>query len=156
MEELIMREIDIEQDETLLLNFREDAQFVSYGKTHFDKRAYVNRLRARIEQWSSGQLFIQDSSQPIGQIGLTTPEYQGRTIGYANLFYLIPDYRGKGFGKQMVDFAEETFKKHKLAELHLKVSPSNESALDFYQLSGFNRISQSYGEFPKLRMRKFL
>ncbi|WP_284469739.1 GNAT family N-acetyltransferase [Peribacillus simplex] len=36
---------------------------------------------------------------------LQVREYEGTEIGYVNLFYLIPEYRSKGIGKELVRYA---------------------------------------------------
>lgn len=82
---------------------------------------------------------------PIGQIELTIKEYEGKTIGYINLYYLILEKRGLGLGKELHRYALQFFRRHGVYEYHLRVSPNNQYALSFYYKNGMQEIGDEYG-----------
>lgn len=60
--------------------------------------------------------------------------------GYANLFYLVPERRGTGFGPVLQQYAARFFQKRDLERASLSVSPSNLRAIAYYQKHGWRRI----------------
>lgn len=51
---------------------------------------------------------------------LQIQELEGE-FGYVNLFYLIPDFRGKGLGKDLIRYAEDFFRKSIVTRDHLRM-----------------------------------
>lgn len=74
---------------------------------------------------------MEEDRKYIGQLELTVREYEGIDIGYVNLYYLIPEMRGKGRGKELHSYAMQFFENNKVSEYHLRVSPSNAAAIKF-------------------------
>jgi RimJ/RimL family protein N-acetyltransferase len=81
-----------------------------------------------------------ENGEPIGQLELTMKQYEGKEIGFVNLYYLTPEKRGKGFSSKLHEYALNFFKARNLKEYHLRVSPSNQNALDFYAKNGMKKI----------------
>ncbi|MGZ9818117.1 GNAT family N-acetyltransferase [Peribacillus simplex] len=75
---------------------------------------------------------VVENEEPIGQLELTFKEYEGRGIGYINLYYLIPEKLGMGLGSLLHNYAINFFKDNCVSEYHLRVSPSNNHAIVFY------------------------
>lgn len=71
---------------------------------------------------------------------LTVKEYEGKEIGYVNLYYLIPEKRGVGLGSHIHEYAIKFFKNNNLSEYHLRVSPTNKHAIAFYKKNGMELI----------------
>ncbi|MGP4077402.1 GNAT family N-acetyltransferase [Halobacillus sp. K22] len=149
------REIDIEKDKEIVMQFRNDIHLIEGNKEGFDKEAYLNRLEKRINEMSSGQFIIEDDHhQPIGQIGLKTEVFNGETAGYVNLYYLIDEYRNKGLGKQLVQFTEEFFRDQGICEYYLSVAPGNQKAIEFYSKVGLVEVSRNEKNSDELLMKK--
>ena len=85
-------------------------------------------------------MLVVDNEVPVGQLELTIKEYEGKEIGYVNLYYLIPEKRGAGLGSLLHDYAIQFFKSKDVEEYHLRVSPTNEHALAFYKKNGMKAI----------------
>ncbi|MDM5222366.1 GNAT family N-acetyltransferase [Peribacillus sp. NJ11] len=79
---------------------------------------------------------VLENEEPIGQLELTFKEYEGREIGYINLYYSIPEKRGMGLGSLLHDYAINFFKASCVSEYHLRASPSNDHAIAFYRKNG--------------------
>jgi len=71
-------------------------------------------------------------------------------------FFILPFYRGKGYGKQLFQKCMKQARDNNYAELYLDVSSIQKRALEFYRLKGFTHIGfTDYGslifELPLLR-----
>ena len=100
---LIFRTIDTDKDKDTIIKFRKDSFIVSFGtEAGFgDENAHLQRMEERVRKFPDGQVIIEKDQEPIGQMELQVREYEGNEIGYVNLFYLIPEYRSKGFRKEL-------------------------------------------------------
>ncbi len=52
-------------------------------------------------------------------------------------FYITPEYRGKGLGKQVLEFITAEARKIEIKVLHLEVARSNKKARKLYAQAGF-------------------
>lgn len=59
------------------------------------------------------------------------------SVGYVNLYYLEPGSRGKGYGDFLDRYAIKFFQSKNINSARLSVSPTNHSALKFYQKMGW-------------------
>ena len=76
-----------------------DACRASYGdESAFPGRAkHLAWLRSRVEEFPDGHVLAYDGSRCVGQLELQVP--YGLTSGYVNLYYVVPDLRGRGIGR---------------------------------------------------------
>ncbi|MBT2664176.1 GNAT family N-acetyltransferase [Bacillus sp. ISL-4] len=120
---MIFRTIDTDKDKDIIIKFRKDSYVVSFGSEDGfgDENTYLQRMKERVRKFPDGQVIIEKEQEPIGQMELQIREYEGTEIGYVNLFYLIPDYRSKGLGKELVHYAENFFRQFNVSEYHLRV-----------------------------------
>ncbi|MBZ5201873.1 GNAT family N-acetyltransferase [Planomicrobium chinense] len=149
--------IDLETQRETLIQFRKDSFAVSFGSIEKfgDEEDYLKWVAAKSIQFPDGFILVMEDERPIGQLELTLTEYEGRIIGYVNLYYLIPDKRGCGLGRKLHEYAMGFFAKNGVKEYHLRVSPSNLAALSFYRKAGMEEIGPELDE-KVIRMRGFL
>ena len=83
-------------------------------------------------------------------------EFDGKEIGYVNLFYLTPEYRGKGLGKELIRYAENFFRISNVSEYHLLVAPTNQRAIHLFTKSGVIKLMEENEKYLVYRMRKLL
>lgn len=96
---------------------------------------------------------LEENGVPIGQLELQIRSYEGQEIGYVNLYYLVPEKRGKGLGKHLHSYVVQFFKEeHSINEYHLRVSPSNTKAIEFYQRNGMVKLTPEF-DGKVIRMR---
>jgi GNAT superfamily N-acetyltransferase len=152
------RTIDVKKDRETIIEFRKESYLISFGSVDRfgDEETYVNKIAARANIFPEGQVLVEQDNRPIGQMELQVVLYDGRKIGYTNLYYLIPEYRGKGYGSILMDYSERFFLNQGMAEYHLRVSPTNERALRFYLKSGMKFVKEEKQEHVVLRMAKKL
>jgi len=133
--------IDLVKLKDLVVKFRKDSFFVSFGEvSNFDEKEYLLWLKEKAKEFPNGFVLIVEDNKYIGQLELTIREFEGKKIGYVNLFYLIPEMRGIGKGKELVHYAKHFFIDYEVSEYHLRVSPSNNQARKFYQKIGMEEV----------------
>lgn len=59
------------------------------------------------------------------------------TRGYLDELVVLPEYRGRGIGSQLMDWADEAFRERGVRHVELLVVVGNESARRFYERRGF-------------------
>lgn len=134
--------IDINKHKAYVISFRRDSFIVSFGTDNDfgDENKYLNWLQQQSDKYPNGFVLVVDNGIPIGQLELTVKNYEGKEIGYVNLYYLIPEKRGMGLGSLLHAYAIKFFKNNKVSEYHLRVSPTNKHAIAFYKKNGMKMI----------------
>lgn len=148
--------IDLDTHKDIVVTFRQNSFLQSFGHSDdFNESEYLQWLQQKIEEFSDGILLIEEDNEWIGQLELTVKNYEGSDIGYINLYYLSESYRGKGYAPELHDYAKRYFRDKCLKEYHLRVAPSNKSAIKFYEKKGMEYLKEEH-EGKVLRMRGYL
>ncbi|WP_100011264.1 GNAT family N-acetyltransferase [Lentibacillus sediminis] len=135
------RTIDVAKDRDTVVPFRRDSFAVSFGDdSGFDGASYTDWLEEKISKFPDGFVLLMEDNQPVGQLELSIREYQGRTIGYVHLYYLIKSKRGSGYGKELQRYALKFFRGQGVKEYHLRVAPDNVNARKFYRRNGMEEV----------------
>lgn len=152
------RAIDFMRDRETIIAFRKDSYVVSFGSEEGfgDPDVYVSRLENRAKRFPDGLMLIEEDGQIVGQIELQIVTFEGSQIGYVNLFYLIPSYRGKGYGRKLVAYAERFFERYGVKSYHLRVAPTNVPALRLYENIGLRLLAKEDGPYAVWLMVKDL
>lgn len=155
---LTYRRIDLELDEELIVDHRLDSFKESFGHTNGfgNVKHYLSWVEEKSAQFPDGFVIVMYEGKVIGQLELQVQYDECRRIGYVNLYYLIPEYRDKGFGLYLKEYAEEFFRKHRCPEYQLRVSPTNKRAIHFYEKCGMVLLKEEMFDDPVLRMYKKL
>ena len=102
-----------------------------------DGQGYVEWLEQRIKELPQGCVHAWLNNSIVGQIESRIRDDQS---GYVNLFYLVPDVRGRGLGRELHDYAIEMFDTLNVDMVRLTVSVENERAMGFYRRLGWTDI----------------
>ena len=147
--------IDLVKHKDLVVQFRRDSFYVSFGEiSSFDEEEYLIWLKEKSKEFPNGFVLVIEDNKYIGQLELTIREFEGAKIGYVNLFYLTPEMRGIGKGKELVYYAKHFFMDYEVSEYHLRVSPSNSQARKFYRKIGMKEVgSEVNGKVIRMRGR---
>lgn len=145
---LEFKPINVEQDQDLCVRFRADSFVCSFGSTDRFREedgsgaeGYLRWLRQRITEIPNSCVHVWQGEQIIGQIEMRRWKHNSR-VGYVNLFYLIPEFRGRGFGQQLDRHAANFFKQLGCESARLSVSPMNLVAMRFYLKHGWVDLGQ--------------
>ncbi|MEM8832459.1 MAG: GNAT family N-acetyltransferase [Cyanobacteria bacterium P01_G01_bin.19] len=139
---LEFKPIDLEQYQELCIQFRADSFSCSFGSSdrfyEEDRNGaerYLQWLRQRMTEIPNSCLHVWKGEQIIGQIEMGRWKHNP-SVGYINLFYLIPEFRGQGFGQQLDRYAANFFQQLGCQSARLSVSPTNLVAIRFYLKHG--------------------
>jgi len=61
-------------------------------------------------------------------------------MGYVNLYYLVPAYRGRGLGRSLDEYTTTFLRGLGFACARLNVSPTNHQAVRFYLKNGWRDL----------------
>ena len=110
--------------------------------------AEVNGIKAYVPQAlkSVEHLIVAETEQPIGFMGVQN--------GRLEMLFLAPEKRGKGFGKQMLQYGIETD-----GITELTVNEQNPQAVGFYEHMGFEtykrtELDEEGDPYPLLYMKR--
>jgi ribosomal protein S18 acetylase RimI-like enzyme len=112
-------------------------QTASFGDPEEETRHHITQwLQDPTRQYLIGWL----DQEPIGVLRL------GRYEKNADItaFGVIPSYRGRGYGRQMLRDAIDRLLAEKWPQICIDVATDNQNALGLYQSCGF-RVTQNYG-----------
>ncbi|MBZ9686348.1 GNAT family N-acetyltransferase [Clostridium estertheticum] len=73
----------------------------------------------------------------IGKIHISTTDNEGFIYGFG----VLPEYRGKGYGREILCLALDILKKKQVDNIFLDVATENKKALGLYESCGFEEIS---------------
>ena len=141
---LIFKTIDLSTHSALCAKFRLDSYECSFldGKARFesengqDASCYLEWLQQRILELPLGCVHVWEGAEIIGQI---ESRLRNDGSGYVNLFYLIPEHRGQGKGRQLHDYVINMFTDQGVSVVRLTASTQNAQALGFYQKLGWQK-----------------
>lgn len=128
------------EDIELVVSLMRALEDADPGPTPFDGERRGNLLGTFVKDRSLGRAWlIFDGPHPIGYAVLTLGfsfEYGGRDA-FLDEMYLDERYRGKGIGRQAMDFVEAHAREMGVNAVHLLVTRENEPAIGLYRRSGF-------------------
>jgi probable phosphoglycerate mutase len=97
--------------------------------------SFMSAQKSKAENNPECLLYAMHYGKPCGLV-ILSPD------GWVRLFYLEPEYRGKGFAVQLLGVAVSTFRKSGLSRIRLTVAESNRAAIKFYSRYGFSGVSE--------------
>jgi len=149
--------INLKKHSDTVIEFRKDSFNVSFGDTSGfgEEENYLHWLDENIRDFPEGFVLVEEAGKYIGQLELSIREHKGNDIGYVNLYYLIPQMRGLGKGKELHNYAKQFFENNKVSEYHLRVSPSNTTAINFYRTLGMEEVGPEV-DGKVIRMKGYL
>jgi ribosomal protein S18 acetylase RimI-like enzyme len=77
------------------------------------------------------------------------PFYEPGTEGFITEFYILPEYRRKALGNEMLRLASSELKKSGAQIIVADVPSQNEIAVRFYTKRGFRSLNQFFGKTPQ-------
>lgn len=145
MTQLMFTTIDLAKHKDMCIKFRRDSYVRSFpdGLERFntengvDGNGYIEWLRERINDFPQGCVHAWITQHIVGQIESCVRD---NGTGYVNLFYLVPDARGRGWGTQLHDYISHIFASENVKNIRLSVAIQNEQAISFYRKIGWREL----------------
>jgi ribosomal protein S18 acetylase RimI-like enzyme len=157
---LEFRSIDLEKHWDMCLKFREDSFVVSFGSAaafyESDGKGaerYLEWLKQRMSEIPDSCVHVWDGERIVGQMEMRRSK-DDTQAGYVNLFYLIPEYRGKGVASLLDEYAAMFFEQLGCKVARLSVSPTNVAAVKFYLKHGWKDLGVREGHAEVHLMEK--
>ncbi len=161
LQSLLFKPIVLPRDESFCIQFRADSYVISfgdaarfYGEDGHGAKTYVGYLQNKLLQDPNSAVHVWQGERIVGQVELGFLRDDPAT-GYVNLFYLIPELRGHGYGELLDQYATLHYKALGIARVRLSVSPTNASAIWFYQKMGWADLGLSERD-PTVRLMEKL
>ena len=127
-----------ELDAVPLLKFMRE--YYAYDGHGFDDKKARAALTTLLRDRNLGRVWlILDGEAWVGYVVIAfgySLEWLGRDA-FVDEFYLLPAYRGRGWGRATMTFVEETARSLGVTALHLEVVRRNTTALQVYRKFGF-------------------
>ena len=135
----------------MCLRFREDPVVCSFGSAERlheyagkDGERHLQWLRDKLSENPLSCVHVWRDSRIIGQLEMGRWK-EDRTVGYVNLYYLIPEFRGKGKATTLDQYVTLFFTGLGIARARLSVAPGNERAVRFYSSHGWKDLGPRPG-----------
>ncbi|MDK9757888.1 GNAT family N-acetyltransferase [Vibrio sp. D173a] len=135
--------VDLSRHLGLCIAFRKDAYQVSFGHQNvFDTQEITSWFTSIAEDPQAGFFHVIKDNQIVGQLECRYPvlDEEGRKFGYINLFYLLPEFRNQGLGRQLQDFLLKLFVNHGCGYARLRYIPGNDAGERFYYKNGWRPV----------------
>ena len=104
-------------------------------KGSFPSRPYDETIRIFSESLQNKESYIAIIEAADKIVGFCKVDIACKT-GKLDYLVVLQNYRGKGFGKQLMDWAMNTFHKHNIKHIDVKVIDGN-NAIYLYEKYGF-------------------
>ena len=105
------------------------------------EKIYYYDLKTMIESPTIELAVAEWNNSLIGsgyaRIEKSKPRYNYQRYALLGFMYVVPDWRGKGVNKKIIDYLIDWAHKQKIAELRLEVYAENISAIKAYEKIGF-------------------
>lgn len=108
----------------------------------YDEGVYLTCAREHYLYDGGSVLKILDGDAPVGLVDMDVLRGAREGYGWISLIYLREDYRGKGYGIQLLARAIKKYTNLGRTALRLHVAEENAAAVRFYKSCGFTVLSR--------------
>jgi GNAT superfamily N-acetyltransferase len=132
-----IRIASIEDLEIILPLVQAFHEFETLHITDEQRKDSLTTLLGNVE--FGGVWLIYSDNQAVGYIALCTSysiEFSGKDA-FIDEFYIKPEFRGKGLGRQTLEFIKNAAKDLNIRAIHLEVARANTNAHRLYSRSNF-------------------
>lgn len=137
---------------------RQEAWLTIHGSMlHFDGEAFLRDAMEQAEYNDRSVLLAMHHNQPAGLLHLNLRRDADKGVGNIPFFYLLPEYRCRGLGTQLLGEAVSVYRPLGRKYLRLRCAPDNLAAQRFYRRNGFVKIGEDPGSrVPLDLMEKYI
>jgi ribosomal protein S18 acetylase RimI-like enzyme len=154
--------IDLPAAAETAVAFRADSFACSFGSAerfyeadHKGDERYLLWLQELMRSIPGSCVHVWNGQSVMGQIEMNRFKPDPK-IGYVSLYYLVPEYRNRGLGRQLDEYATAYLRSGGFRVARLSVSPSNLQAMRFYLKNGWKDLGPRAGHSDIHLMEKDL
>ena len=123
-----------------------DSWAVAHGSSAgFTPSVYLTSARSHSAKDKNCVLKVMSGDTPAGILELDPRRGKDEGCGWVSLLYLCPEFRGKGYGVQLIGCAAAYFADRGRSAVRLHVAVTNEAAIGFYRHYGFDELAVEPG-----------
>ncbi len=136
----ITRITDLEKSMPILWEHDQKMQELNFPNSYPHQEMFEKRIRQEHEL-GAAYFFIQEQGKIIGSLILMIKEnpYRRKKYGDIRNIYLEPECRGKGYGKTMLEFADQYFKQHGCSYAFAGIAAHNPASNALFEKAGYNK-----------------
>jgi len=118
---------------------------INFPKDFFDEDIFLETLKREWQEEPEGMFVVQDTSsappRDVGFLWLNTKFSPHRKAKFGDVHYvhLIPEYRGRGVGRLLMQKADEYFGSKGVKTLRLGTAASYSASIKLYEKCGYQR-----------------
>ena len=134
--------IDLDRHLEIFLDFIRDTHLCSFGSMEGfvdsegrGEERFVERVRTRLAEEPESCLHVWQGAEIIGQLHLG--RFVDPAIGYINMLYVSPKWRGAGVAGAIEEYACASLQAHGFQSAYLSVAAQNHRAIRFYKKQGW-------------------
>jgi probable phosphoglycerate mutase len=143
---LWFRPLDMEREGQFYYDAREEAWLTIHGSMlHFDGEGFLRDAKDQARYDGRSVLQVMQGDRPAGVLQLNLRRDADKGVGSIPFCYLLPEFRKKGLGVQLLGQAVSTYRPMGRKYLRLRCAPDNLVAQRFYQRYGFAKIGEDPG-----------
>ena len=123
----------------------------------FDGPAFYRVAQRNHDFDPDSVLIAMVGDHPVGMLQMDFQQEADKKTGRVPFFYIMPDYRSRGLGVQLLGQAVSAFRARGRQYLRLRCAPENARARKFYQSHGFYKVGEEPGGIGHLdTMEKYI
>lgn len=143
---LRFRPLQLPEEEAFYQEARREAWMTSHGTMDcFDGQGFLDVVRRNSEYAPESVLVAMLDQDPVGILQMDWQQQAEEGVGRIPFFCILPPYRSRGFGVQMLGQAVSTYRKLGRKRLLLRCAPENQRAKAFYHRNEFHKIGEEIG-----------
>ncbi|WP_295628190.1 bifunctional histidine phosphatase family protein/GNAT family N-acetyltransferase [uncultured Intestinimonas sp.] len=143
---LWFRPLDMEREEDFFRQCRGEAWLNIHGSwDNYDGDAFAADALAQWRFDHNSVICVMMNDEPAGLLHLDLRREADKGIGYIPFVYLLPSYRKRGLGVQLIGQAVSVYRPLGRNYLRLRCAPDNLVAQRFYKRYGFYRVGSAAG-----------
>ena len=123
-----------------------DSWAVAHGSSAgFTPSVYLTSARSHAAKDKNCVMKVMSGDTPAGILELDPRRGKDEGCGWVSLLYLRPEFRGKGYGVQLIGCAAAYFTDKGRHAVRLHVAVTNTHAIEFYRHYGFAELGTEPG-----------
>lgn len=140
------RPLDPVREAEFYYRCRQDAWVTIHGSLdRFDGEGFLRDAQAQALHSPDAIWLAMLGEEPAGLVQLDIPTAMAEDYGPVPFLYLLPEYRGRGLGVQLIGQAVTVLRPLGCKTLRLRCAPDNAVAQKFYAKYGFRKIGEAAG-----------